>query len=395
MQVKKINKNISLVSASSPEDYFVKQSFEIGIDNAKDGIFKWFAPSNNYPETVINSIREGTTLESILFEDLIYKTGSGFNTSDNSFKKYLNDDLVNGQKEDYTSIFQESNDHLNKLGNVFKELMFDDNFRLISQSVIQPQKCRLIRDKKNICIWKDWASFNKNKAEKMPLYPRMKKFQSEGIVYYKSVYHIKNKTLGFDHYGINDKMIEALLLNEKEHRRNNWQNSQLKKGFKRDFFLVTDFPITEKEKKKTDSAFEKSGGDNNAGGVETIEAEGGNLVPAQQNFQYDFNKDDTSSQLFLKMGFPRSLIGIKSGATFSVEQVESDYDQYLPKVERQQQFLQSKDNVIFNEHTDFDTTDWNVINNPPSVILQNYMQFMNDEQKDKVIEKVFKRYGIE
>ena len=51
-------------------------------------------------------------------------------------------------------------------------------------------------------------------------------------------------------------------------------------------------------------------------------------------------------------------------------------------------------NTIFKNHTDF-REDWNVINNPPSVILQNYMEFMNDEQKNKVIERVFKRYGID
>jgi hypothetical protein len=67
----------------------------------------------------------------------------------------------------------------------------------------------------------------------------------------------------------------------------------------------------------------------------------------------------------------------------------------LPKVEKQQQFLMSAYNLIFNEHTSFNTTDVNVINTPPSIILQNYMEFMTDDQKNKVIENVFKRYGID
>jgi len=396
MEITKLHKNIKYVSMSSnKEDYFEKQSFDIGIDNDKEGIFRWFDPANNYPEHVINSIRNSTTLESILFEDLIYKTGSGFNTNDTLFSNYLNKDIVNVENEVFKTVFKDSNDHFTKLGNVFLELIFDENFNLLSNSTIQPQKCRLIRDKKNIWLFNDFSHFDKEKAVKLPLYPRMKKFQNEGVVFYKSVYHIKNKALGFDHYGINEKMIEALTLNEKEHRRNNWQLSQIKKGYKRDFFLLTDFPLSEKEKKKTDDAFEKTSGDKHAGGVETIEAEGAKLVPAEGNYEFDYTKDDTRDQLFLKMGFPRSLVGIKNDTSFSVEQVESDYDQYLPKVEAQQSFLMSKFNRIFKEHTAFNTSDVNVINSPPSVILQNYMPYMTEDQQSRVIEKILKRYGIE
>jgi hypothetical protein len=393
MEVKKIHTHL-IKTASSREDYFPKQSVNVDLANSKDDIYKWFEPANNYPEFVIQSIRHSTTLEAILFEDLIYKTGSGFQSSDSLFENYLNKDIVNINNEVFKVVFKDSNDHLNKLGNVFLELVFDENLRLLSILTIQPQKCRLIKDDKNIWIYPDWAKFNKEKAKKMPLYPRMKKFKSEGITFYKSIYHIKTKALGFDHYGINEKLIEALLLNEKEHRRNEWQNQQLKKGFKKDFFLVTEYPLSEKEKKKVDEAFEEDSGSENAGGVYAIEGEGAKLVAATSSYEFDFNKDDTTEKTFLKMGFPRSLLGIKSGAAFSVEQVESDYDQYLPKIEYQQTFLMSEFNKIFKEHTAFNTSDVNVINTPPSVILQNYMQYMNDEQKNKVIEQVFKRYGI-
>lgn len=395
MKITEITKNIKHLSHGTDKgEYFTKQIVDLGLDGINEKIFQWFSPGNNYPETVINAIRQGTTLESILFEDLIYKTGSGFNTDDNEFSNYLNKDIVNPNNETFKSIFKESNDHFNKLGNIFIDLIFTDDFQLVSQAIIQPQKVRLLKDKKNVWLFNDWTKFNKNDATKFPLYPNVKKFKIDGITFLKSVYHIKNKVLGFDHYGINDKMIEALLLNEKEHRRNNWQLSQIKNGFKKDFFLVTEFPLNEKEKDKLDLAFKNSSGDDNAGGVETIEGEGAKLVPANSDYQFDFTKDDTSEQLFLKMGFPRSLIGIKSGGTFSVEQVESDYDQYLPKVEEQQEFMIGKFNVIFKEHTNF-SADWNVINTPPSVILQNYMQYMNDEQKNIVIGKVFQRYGLD
>jgi len=396
MELTTIHKNIKLLSmASSREDYFPKQTFEIGLDNDKNGIFKWFDPDNNFPEIVINSVRKGTTLESILSEDLVYKTGSGFNTNDSAFSNYLNKEVVNIRKQNFKTVFENTNDHYNKLGNVFIELIFTEDLQLISNETIQPQKVRLKKDKKSVWITSDWMHFNKDKSLSLPLYPNMKKFRDGGVSYLKSVYHIKDEALGFDHYGINEKMIESLLLNEKEHGRNEWQNSQIKNGFKKDFFLVTDFPLNEKEKKKNDLAFSKKSGADNAGGVETIEAEGATLVPAQQTYDFDFTKDDTSSQLFLKWGMPKSLLGIKGDNIFSAEQIESDYDQYLPKVEKQQVYLLTEFNKIFDAHTKFNTSDVNVINTPPSIILQNYMEHMTEEQKNKVIEKVFKRYGID
>lgn len=393
MKITQIDKGIKLISAASKEDYFEKQTYLVPtFGGGKKEIYLWFAPANNYPETIINAIRTGTTLESILYEDLIYKTGAGFMANDSTFQTYL-DGAVNMNNETFKDIFKESNDHFNKLGNVFNELIFDENYQLVSNSVIQPQKVRITKDG-YVWLFNDWSKFKKDKAVKMPVYPRVKRFTASGVRYYKSIYHIKNKVLGFDHYGINDKMIEAILLNEKEHRRNNWQLNQIKRGFKRDFFLVSEFPLTEKEKKKADESFAKSSGDDYAGGIETVEGENAKLVPSQSNYDFDYTKDDTSDQLFLKMGFPRSLLGIKSGAAFSVEQVESDYDQYLPKVEEQQTFILSKYKKIYDEHTSFNTDGWNVINTPPSVILQNYMQYMNDEQKSKVIDNLFTRYGI-
>ncbi len=399
MDITKVNRNLSVLTWPEEQyqrgEYFQKQTIDLSLEK-KDAIYKWFDPANNYPEHVINNIRKGTTLESILFEDLIYKTGAGFNVTDSGFQNYLDNDVVNAHNETFTTIFKQSNDHFNKLGNVFVELIFNEQIQLLSISVIQPQKNRLLRDNKNVWIFKDWTKFKKEDATKLPLYPNLKKFKNEGLIFYKSVFHIKNKVLGFDHYGINDKMIEALLLNEKEHRRNNWQLNQIKRGFKRDFFLVSEFPLTEKEKLKADEAFAKSSGDDYAGGVEAIEGENAKLVPAQSNYDFDYTKDDTSDQLFLKMGFPRSLIGIRQRTgTFSSEQIESDYDQYLPKIEEQQRFMIGEFTKIYNEHTPFNTLDWNVINNPPSIILQNYVDFMTEEQKNSVIEKVFKRYGIE
>ena len=381
VNIKSLNKNLSIVNYDTDDNFVHKTS----TDGNTDKIFAWFAPANNYPEKVINEIRNGTTLESILFEDLIYKTGNGFNTIDKTLETYLN--------KVFKPIFYNTNDHFNKLGNVFLEVITDEKRQLASINTIQPQKCRLSK-KDTVIIASNWMEFDKKKAVELPLYPKFKAFSKEGIKLYKSVYHIKNDVLGFDHYGINDKMIEALLLNEKEHRRHNWQLSQIKRGFKRDFFLVSEFPITKKEQQKADKAFEKMGGDDYAGGVENIDGEGAKLVPSQSNYDFDFTKDDTSDQLFVKMGFPRSLIGVKSGGAFSVEQVESDYDQYLPKVENQQTFLLSHFKKILDNHTSFGTNDFNVINTPPSIVLQNYMQYMNDEQKAKVIDNVLLRYGI-
>lgn len=397
MVVEKINNKISLLNFTEKGEYFPKSTKD--FSEGSEAFYQWFSPNNNYPQTVIDEIRKGTTLESILFEDLIYKTGAGFNSDDAKFENYINSEILNSDNETFKSLFKKSNDSYSKLGNVFIEVITDvpkenQKPQLLSLSIIQPQKCRLAKKGNKVVIYSDWQNFNKKKAVELPLYPKFKTFSFSGIKVQKSVYHIKQEALGFDHYGINDKMFEALLLNEKEHRRNNWQLSQIKRGFRRDFFLVSEFAVTEKEKKITDAAFDKMAGDDYAGGVENIEAENAKLVPAQSNYDFDFTKDDTSDQLFLKMGFPRSLIGIKSGNSFSVEQVESDYDQYLPKVENQQKEIINHFNVIFAATTEYENAEFSAINTPPSVVLQNYMPYMNDVQKNIVIEKLFKKYGI-
>jgi hypothetical protein len=388
MKTTQINKSLSYISNYALEDYFEKKVTSFA-DDSQEKILQWFSGDNLYPNRVITDIRKGTTLESVLFEDNIYKTGNGFNTSDSALLSVFDD--IN-----FKDLFAKTNDNFTKLGNNFTEIIVDDttNGNLIAMNVLQPQKVRLGKNGKSAIVYSDWANYNKKKSVTLPLYPNFKKFTNKGIVYFKSILHIKNEVNGFDHYGLNEKMSEALLLNEKEHRRNNWQLNQIKNGFKKDFFLISDFELTQREKAKADEAFKEMSGDGKNGGIATIESEGGKLVPATDNYDFDFTKDDTSDQIFLKMGFPRSLIGIKSGSAFSVEQVESDYDQYLPKVENQQTKIISEYKTIFNNHTKANVNDLQVINTPPSIVLQNYMQYMNEEQKSKVIENVFDKYGI-
>jgi len=386
MQINKLNKTLSYVNNSSREDYFLKESKTFEEVDGVD-VYKWFAPNNLYAESVIRDIRNGTTLSSLLSEDLIYKTGDGFDSSDAKLLNYL--DEIN-----FKQTFSNSNDHLTKLGNVFYEVIVNENDELISLSTIQPQKCRLSKDGDKVVISASWTDFNKDKSITLPLYPKFKKQTTKGIVLKRSVYHTKTNAIGFDHYGVNENIHESLLLNEKEHRRNNWQLNQIRNGYKKDFFLVSDYPMTDNEKLEADKAFKNISGDDNAGGIESIVSDGGKLVSASESYEFDFTKDDTSDQIFLKNGFPKSLIGIKSGSAFSVEQVESDYEQYLPKVVSQQKKIIYDLSKIFINHTKFNTKDLAVINTPPSVILQGYMQYMNDEQKNKVIENVFKKYGI-
>ena len=385
--MKTINKKTSYISnAYGLEDYFEKKVYSFADDSA-DKIYQWFSGDNLYPNRVIDEIRKGTTLESVLFEDRIYKTGNGFNSSDSALLSFF-DEIK------FKDIFSKSNDNFTKLGNNFSEIIIDENGKLVTINVMQPQKCRLNNNGKSVYIYSDWKNYDKKKSVSLPLYPNFKKFINKGIVYFKSVLHTKNEVNGFDHYGYNEKMSEALLLNEKEHRRNNWQLNQIKNGFKKDFFLISDFELTQREKANAEKAFKEMSGDGQNGGIANIESEGGKLVPASADYEFDFTKDDTSDQIFLKMGFPRSLIGIKSGSAFSVEQVESDYDQYLPKVENQQKLIISEYQTILDNHTKFNSNDLKVINTPPSIVLQNYMQYMNDEQKSKVIENVFSKYGI-
>ena len=160
MQIKKLNKNIQLLSNSTEKgEYFPKS--RISFEEKGNNIFQWFYPNNNYPEWVMREINKGTTLESILFEDLIYKTGSGFSAQDKTFENYINNEKINSNQV-FKDVFKNSNDHYNKLGNIFVEITINEGNQLVSLKTIQPQKNRLSK-KGTVLIYPDWFNFKENK----------------------------------------------------------------------------------------------------------------------------------------------------------------------------------------------------------------------------------------
>lgn len=389
-----------------PGEYFPKKTMSINSDiNLEKRLFLWFKDANNYPETIINEISKGDTLQSIIRETVSYTSGNGFKTEVSELDEYVNKTRLNLKRDKFKNIFSKSNKSLEKSGNVFIRITTDENRSFLHMQVIQFQKCRLGKgdDVKKVIINPDWINHDKKKDVKLPLYPEFVKMKIDvpnggsKIEVFESVYHIKDEVEGFDHYGINEIMRASLVLNEKEYRRNNWQKNQIKRGFKKDFLFITEYPIREKVAKANDEAFKEISGDKEAGGVKTVSADGddGKLVDIQAKYEFDFTKDDTEQKLFILWAFPRSLMGLRqTSGTFSVEQIESDYEQYMIDIIKKQEFMLEKFNVLFEEILKLVTDDLTVINMPPAIILQNYMEHMTDTQKNQVIKIIFDKYGI-
>ncbi len=407
MKSKKLSKGVYHLSheETEPGEYFKKTTIfskdSIGLEKH---IYLWFKPGNSYPETIINEINKGITLQSIINETVSYRTGNGFTTENKELNTYLNNTRLNLENEKFLQIFGKTNKSFTKSGNAFIKITTDDNGTFMNLEVVPFHKCRLGNgdNKGSILINPNWAKRDIKDDVILPLYPKFKKRKINGSVskiqVKESIYHIKDIADGLDHYGINELMRASLKLNEKEYRRINWQTSQIKKGFKRDFLFVTEYPIRDKVKEANDKAFERISGDDKAGGVETVSADGddGKLIPVQDKYEFDFIKDDTEHKLFILWAFPKSLMGIRSKTgIFSVEQIESDYEQYMIDVVKKQEFMLDKFNVLFENILGLEAKELNVENTPPAIILQNYMTYMNDSQKNAVIENVFKKYGIE
>lgn len=408
IKAKQVSGNVYHLSEefTEPGEYFPKTVVSIrGDSSLEKKIYLWFSPSNNYPETVLKEISKGDTLQSIINESVNYCTGDGFSTNDQKLYEYVNKKTLNNKnRERFREIFRRSHKSFQKCGNVFVRLTTDSLGTFLNMEVVQFQKCRLGKgdDEGFVIINPDWSKRDKKLDLKLPLYPKFKEQDisienGSKIRLKECIYHIKDEVEGFDHYGINEIMEASLVLNEKEYRRINWQSGQIKNGFKRDFLFVTDYPIRGKVKEANDKAFEKISGNKKVGGVETISGDGedGKLVPVQAKFEFDFTKDDTEEKLFVLWAFPRTLIGLRSvTGAFSVEQIESDYEQYMLDVSKKQYFMLQKYTRLFDEILHFKTDDLTIINTPPAVILQNYMPHMNEDQKNIVIENVFKKYGI-
>lgn len=385
------NPKISSFNDYSGDDYFDKQTINVGSET-KD-VLRWFDVGNNYPETTLSKINAGSTLQSILNELDVYVSGSGLKSDDAEINTYI-DNYRNGDFELLNDVYAKCVNSFNRLGNSFVRVVTDENNSFVQFYFLQTQKCRLAKKGSQVWVNPDWTVAKKEKTIKIPTYPKFRKKTVNGSVQLDSILHIKNDVLGFDYYGNIPQMQESLLLNEKEHRRNNWQLSQIRRGFKRDFVILSEYGMREGDIDKYEKLIEEQAGDDKAGGVFSLSAENGKIQALQADFNFDFTKDDTPEQLFRLWGFPRSLVGIKSGASFSVEQVESDYDQFLPKVEKMQSNVLTPINRVFLDILKV-KSNLQAINIPPSVILQNYMQYMNDEQKALTINKVLKRYGIE
>lgn len=370
-------------------EYFPKKTGSFSMDEEK--IKNWFHPSNNYPEKTLAEIRKGSTLQGLLSKHSNYLSAHNVISENDKVQTSIEDEK-NAESKSFYETYKRITNSFSKLGNGFVKVQTDTNKSFITFTYIQAQKCRINGDE--IEINSDWENYDKKNSEKIKLFPNFTKIKG-GIQ--ESVLHIKNEVDGFDYYGIIEKMEAALILNEKEYRRNNWQKNQVKNGFKKDFAVVTNKMVTEDDEKAVKKKNKEISGDKNAGGLHLVHSvnEGSTpFIPLQQDYEFDFTKDDTQEQLFTLFEFPRSLFGIKSGAAFSVEQVESDYEQYLQVIENAQETILSYFDEVYKLLWKVESN-LKAVNIPPSQVIERYMPYLSEEQKAVIINKVFTKYGVE
>ena len=396
--------NYKTVGSGNTTDVFERGAKTTTIGGDRNLILPWFKGDTMYATRCINSIRKGTTLQSVLRENSIYVGGDGLFSENKKVESYI-DSFKNKNGELLQDIYAKVVNSFESIGNAFIKVLFVRG--TLSFEYIQPQKCRLRKAKKTdvdasfVEINPDWTRYNKKKSVVLPLFDwnLNKKIYKNTQLIYEGVLHIKKEADLYDHYGFNTWLEEALLINEKEHERNLWQRSQIKNGFKKDFLVAVESVTDSVQEQYRDTSKRVTGGEN-AGGIEPVEVMTGGkgitspFIPLNADYQFDFEKDDTADQIFTITGFPRSLIGIKSGAAFSVEQVESDYEQYKPKFLKSQTDILTPFSNVF-EFFGFGETKINAKNMPPSVIIQGYMPHMNESQKQVVINKVFDAFGFE
>lgn len=371
-------------------EYFEKQYQTFGGGDINN-LYLWFADKNNYPEKTLAEISKGTTLQSILNEHAIYTYGSGLQSEDAQVKSILTERNLKNQAINDTLV--RACQILPKLGNAFVKVVTDINNSFIHFYYIDAHKCRLTKTDK-VEVNSDWLNYNKKNSKTIPLFPKFAKAKGETL---ESILHIKLDAEGYEYYGKVEQMDFALELNEKQYRRHNWQKNQLKKGFKKDFVLLTQSLQSEESMRQHEENIKRFSGDDNSGGIIPTQYLGdvtNPLIPITNDYKFDYANDDTADALFELFGFPRSLIGIKSGAAFSVEQIESDYEQYMPKVESTQSVITTAINSVFRQLKNTDNAVY-ISNMPPSIIIQNYFQYMEQPQINQVVDKYLQKYGIE
>lgn len=383
-------------------EYFPKTQVPLYQAEINKKIFNWFDPANNYPETIITELNKGF-LGSIVDKEVDYTIGTA-NKAENPIITNLidNKNKINHRDQNFRQIYYDIVKSATTFNTVFIKAVTDESRSFLWLIPIKPYKCRLKKkDEKNaskgydkVIIKADWTASNDKNSDEIPIYPNYRYLQSDKVRLIETMFYFKKDIYGYDWYSINTDIQKSLILNEKLYRRNNWQNNQIKRGFKIDFILTSDYPMLKGEKEKIEKEIQQTqAGDDKAGGVAAISGEGAKLTPAQQPYEFDWTKDDTVEQMFMNMQMPRSLFGIKSGAAFSVEQVESDWEQYMIKITKSQEFINNNINnmlsVLLNTESDIIT-----VNMPPNIIMQSYLAQMPEDKINIFYDNLFKKFGI-
>tara|TARA_R100000278_G_scaffold15988_3_gene16347 strand:- start:11049 stop:12332 length:1284 start_codon:yes stop_codon:yes gene_type:complete len=140
-----------------------------------------FGKDNLFPQYLAELKRNSSTHRSVLAQKTTFTTGSGFFTTNESLKDYIED--VNADGESLKDVFKKLADDYFTYGNAYLEgVVYDGGINFYHKDA---STARVSKNKQSICFHPDWTNYKKHPEKKqvIPVYPRIS--SSRFIIHYK------------------------------------------------------------------------------------------------------------------------------------------------------------------------------------------------------------------
>ncbi len=163
-----------------------------------------FGKDNLFPQYLAELKRNSSTHRSVLAQKTTFTTGSGFFTTSESLKNYIED--VNADGESLKDVFKKLADDYFTYGNAYLEgVVYDGGINFYHKDA---STARVSKNKQSVCFHPDWTNYKKHPEKKqvIPVYPRIS--SSRFIIHYKdyestfSFYGLPDYVASLEHIAI-------------------------------------------------------------------------------------------------------------------------------------------------------------------------------------------------
>ncbi len=271
-------------------------------------------------------------------------------------------------------------------GNAFMEVVTDDNNTFLSLYHRDASTCRVARDSKHVLLHHNWASFRKEEAHTLPLYPLFEP-QNDGTL--RSIVHYKNYEPMFSHYGV-ASYIAGLDVAAIAYKTDRWNISRIDNSFQLSGVMMLD-SVTESDEEAdriVRMAEERFAG--HPGQVLFVlrdhnDNDNSQFIPIDAASDGDWHKlhEQSESDLVIAHSWFRSLSGLDYSSGFSTERILHEYEVALNTViiTEQEQLLEPIRTII-GQVLGVDGTSLEIINRPPTRSKPIYMRVWEARKAD-------------